>query len=114
MKYTVKQHGPSTVLSLSGDVDMKTSPKARKLILQLLEKKDHLLVDLSATTYIDSSGVATLVEGLQLAKNTNLQFGLTSVSDAALQVLHLARLDLVFAIYESVEEGLTAFADGNN
>jgi len=48
-----------------------------------------------------------LVEGYQTAKKSNLKFGLVGVSDAALSVLQLARLDKVFPIHASVEERLS-------
>lgn len=64
------------------------------------------MVDLSAVEYIDSSGVASLVEGFQFARSNNLEFGLIGVSEAAMSVLHLARLDKVFTIYTSLEDRL--------
>jgi anti-sigma B factor antagonist len=99
MKVEVTQQGKYTIVSLAGDVDMQYSPKAREQILAQLSDRHHLLVDLSAVSYIDSSGVATLVEGYQLAKNNSLEFGLVGVSDKAMQVLQLARLDKVFVIH---------------
>ena len=54
--------------------------------------------------YIDSSGVASLVEGYQIAKKLSLKFGLVGISDTAMGVLKLARLDQVFPIYNSKEE----------
>ena len=65
-------------------------------------------VVLSEVTYIDSSGVASLVEGYQHAKSHNQRFGLIGVSEAAMNVLELARLDKVFPIFESLEECLAA------
>ena len=52
-----------TIIELEGEVDLSCSPEARKEILDVLKAGQHLLVDLSAVTYIDSSGVASLVEG---------------------------------------------------
>ncbi|MFO1435111.1 MAG: STAS domain-containing protein [Gammaproteobacteria bacterium] len=59
-------------------------------------------------TYIDSSGVASLVEGYQTAKKRKLRFGLVGVSEAALSVLKLARLDKVFPIHATVKDRLKA------
>ena len=72
--------------------------------MALLNDGYDLLVDLSAVEYIDSSGVASLVEGYQLSKSKNLKFGLVGVSDAAMQVLQLARLDKVFPIHNSIAD----------
>ncbi|MGH8597434.1 MAG: STAS domain-containing protein, partial [Gammaproteobacteria bacterium] len=82
------------------------SPEARKSILDSLAAAQPTLVDLSAVTYIDSSGVASLVEGYQTAKKKNLEFGLLGVSEAALSVLELARLDRVFPIHASLKDRL--------
>lgn len=104
MKYSTYTEEPFAVIALEGEVDLKFSPKAREQILQLLGRNNHVLVDLSAVSYIDSFGVASLVEGLQYARTNNLQFGLVGVSKAAMQVLQLARLDRVFSIYETVSD----------
>ena len=92
------------IVTLKGEVDLHDSPEARKQILQNLNDKNHVLVDLSGVKYIDSSGIASLVEGFQRARSLQLEFGLVGVSDAARQVLELARLDKVFQIKDSIAE----------
>ena len=104
MDYQIQTAEPFTVVALSGEVDLKFSPEARKQILKYLGKNKNVLVDLSKVSYIDSSGVAILVEGLQFAKNKALQFALVGVSRAAMQVLQIARLDQVFTIYDTVSD----------
>lgn len=104
MQYNTRDEAGFKVLELSGEVDLHYSPQARKQILALLKEGADLLVDLSAVEYIDSSGVASLVEGYQLSKNEKLKFGLIGISDAAMQVLQLARLDKVFPIYNSIAD----------
>jgi anti-sigma B factor antagonist len=94
------------VVRLTGEIDLHSSPQGRKLILACLRDGRPTLVDLSAVSYIDSSGVASLVEGYQLARERELDFGLVGVSAAALNVLKLARLDQVFPIYASVQARL--------
>ncbi len=108
MEFKLLDIEPYVVLSLSGEVDMQYSPDARKQILSVLERSKNLLVDLSKVTYIDSSGVASLVEGFQLSRKRNLKFGLVGVSQPVMQVLRLARLDTVFPIHESVNERIAA------
>ena len=91
-----------TVVSLSGEIDLHCSPQARDCILKCLGEKHNVLVDLSKVEYIDSSGIASLVEGLQYARNHDLKFGLVGVSEAAMQVIQLARLDKVFPIHTTI------------
>jgi anti-sigma B factor antagonist len=104
MAYQVEEDRGFSIVLLTGDVDLSCSPDARKTILDCLGSKKNTLVDLSDVTYIDSSGVASLVEGYQTAKKKNLKFGLVGVSGPAMSVLELARLNKVFPIYATVEE----------
>lgn len=101
------EHGIA-VVSLKGDVDLQFSPKLRKKLLELLAEKRNLLVDLGHVRYIDSSGVASLVEAFQLARKHGTRFGLVGVSSAAMRVLQLARLDRVFSIFPSMDDALRA------
>lgn len=108
MEIEIKEQAPFSIVSLSGDVDMHSSPKVRQHVLDCLKKNGSVLVELSAVTYMDSSGVASLVEGFQLAKKQSLKFGLVAVSKPVMNVLKLARLDGVFPIYSSVEQCLAS------
>ena len=104
MTYSVREEAGYSVVELVEDVDLSCSPQARAAILGCLENDRNVLVDLSQVTYIDSSGVASLVEGYQTARKRELQFGLVSVSQPAMSVLQLARLDKVFPIHSSVAD----------
>ncbi|MCK5862873.1 MAG: STAS domain-containing protein [Candidatus Hydrogenedentes bacterium] len=82
-----------------GDVDLYTSPALRKAILEAAKHTTgEVQVVLSAVGYMDSSGVATLVEGLRAAKNSGKTFTLQSPSNSVMKVLELARLDTIFTI----------------
>lgn len=104
MAFPVEEKQGFSVVTLKGEVDLNNSPDARKVILNCLKKNRPVMVDLSAVVYIDSSGVASLVEGFQYARSNDLDFGLIGVSDTAMSVLKLARLDQVFHIYESLTD----------
>ena len=106
MEYKTTSVGNCVIITLAGEIDLQTSPKARELILKTLKNKQHVLVEMAAVEYIDSSGIASLVEGFQDAKNRKLHFGLVNISTATQQVLALARLDTIFPIFYSVSDGL--------
>jgi len=97
------------VVSLAGDVDLESSPRARTVLLDCVGQNRTVLVDMSAIAYIDSSGVASLVEAFQSARKAGSRFALVAVSEAALRVLQLARLDRSFSIHASLDDAL---ADG--
>ena len=98
------------VVALSGDIDLQSSPAVRQQLLSCFERHDRVIVDLSGVTYIDSSGVASLVEAFQLARKKNGTFSLVKVSNAVMRVLSLARLDRVFSIHPTVEAAVAARA----
>lgn len=106
MDYQVVIQGKMAVVMLSGDIDLYFTPDARRVILRCLSEKNGVLVDLSAVTYIDSSGIACLVEGYQTAKQQQLRFGLVGVSENAMNVLRLTRLDQVFPVHDSLAAAL--------
>jgi anti-sigma B factor antagonist len=113
MPQHAERHDGYTVVRLEGEIDMASSPGARHAILDALQHRNDVLVDLSAVTYLDSSGVANLVEGYQLARHKGVHFGLVGTAGAAESVLRLARLDHVFPTYPSLAAWLEqARSDG--
>jgi anti-sigma B factor antagonist len=105
---SVKEEQGKIVIALEGDIDLENAGEVRKALLANLKQKKDLLIDLSAVTYIDSSGIASLVEGLQVARKQKNELSLVSVSVRARRVLELARLDKVFAIHADVAAALAA------
>ncbi len=106
MEHQIREEGGAIIVALEGDVDLQSSPEARTILLDCVAKKKPVLVDLSGVGYIDSSGVASLVESLQTARKSGSNVILVAVSEGAQRVLQLARLDKVFTICDTVEDGL--------
>ena len=106
MNHEVTSISGVTVVALKGEVDLENSPAARQLLLQCIDDAAQVLVDLSGVTYIDSSGVASLVEALQASRKNGTGFALAAASEPTRRVLELARLDRVFTIHETVDSGL--------
>ena len=106
MEYKTTNEDNCKIITLTGEIDLQTSPIAREQILQTLKNNQHVLVEMADVEYIDSSGIASLVEGYQDAKSRKLYFGLVNISSATQQVLALARLDKIFPIFGSVSDGL--------
>lgn len=104
MDIETRNEPPFRIVRLAGDVDLHSSPQARQAILDAVKSGTPTLVDLSAVSYMDSSGVASLVEGYQTARKQGVEFGLAAPATAAMNVLKLARLDKVFPIHASVAE----------
>ncbi len=93
-----------TVVEIRGEVDLYSSPDLRKVLLQLTSASTPvLIIDLGNVKYMDSSGVATLVEALQQVGKYDGKLKLAQLRDAVKDVFELSRLDKVFDIYSSLE-----------
>ncbi len=110
IKISIRQEGSTTVLDLTGDITLFNSPEIRKaLITELKEKRvSYLLVNMLAVPYIDSSGVASLVEGLKISRDLNSRFALYGLSKSARTVLELTHLLRVFEVHQTEQEALEA------
>lgn len=108
MKIETRQIDGAIILDVSGDIDLYNSPEIRKTLLESLRDKNakRVVVNLQAVRYIDSSGVASLVEALKRARELNMRFILFGLSNAAREVLELSRLIKVFEVYGTEAEAL--------
>lgn len=104
MIYKQKKYLHYQLLQLEGEVDLHNSPQVRKQLLAMIKKGDSVLVDFSLLSYIDSSGIATLVEAFNLAKNKQLSFIIVGATGAPLQVMELTHLNNVFPMMASLDE----------
>ncbi len=106
----VSEQSGKVVVRLRGEIDLDCSPVVRKLLLECVGSKKDVVVDFSAVDYIDSSGIASLVEALQASNKLGTVFSLSSVAGQVRRVFELARLDKVFAIHDDLETALSAAA----
>lgn len=110
MNELVSEESGKLVIRLRGEVDLDRSPAVRKLLLDSIGRKMDVVVDLSEVQYIDSSGIASLVEGLQAANGNGTSFSLVAVGGQVRRVMELARLDKVFAIHDDLGAALAPVA----
>ena len=101
---STETQGAWTVVRLGGEVDLSWSQQVRRAVLDALGAGERVAVDLNQVSYIDSSGIAALVEGFQSARGKGQPFVLVQASEQVLAVLRLARLDKVFTIHASLDE----------
>jgi anti-sigma B factor antagonist len=88
-----------TIITVEGDIDLYSSPELRTSVLKAVPKATAGVgIHLGGVSYMDSSGVATLVEGLRSAKEHGKTFALVAPSISVMKVLELARLDSIFEV----------------
>lgn len=87
---------------VGGDVDMENSPKLRDVIKRCLKDRPQVVrVRLDDVPYIDSSGIAVLIEGMKWCKKKGCEFRLVDISDNVRGVLELSKLLPVFTVEKS-------------
>ena len=102
-----EQMGEASVISVRGEVDLYSSPGLRQEIKKQVKKKPAVLVvELSRVEYMDSSGVATLVEGLKDIDKKGGKLRLAGLTDPVRQVFKFAHLDKVFDIFPDLDKAL--------
>ena len=108
MEISNRQSGNATVVDVVGDITLYNSPDVRKVLIDLLRTKrtPRVIVNLLKVRYIDSAGVASLVEGLKISRDLKSSFALFGLSKTAREVLELTRLIKVFEVYENEDDAL--------
>jgi anti-sigma B factor antagonist len=105
-----RQTDKTTILDISGDIDLAHSSEVRRIVLiEFREKRTpRVILNLHAVNYIDSSGVASLVEGLKASRDVGSRLILCGLSPIAHEVLQLSKLLTIFEIYDTEEQALEA------
>jgi anti-sigma B factor antagonist len=108
LKISPRRLDKITIFDVSGDIDLSTSPELRKALLREFRelKTPRVVLNLGAVRYIDSSGVASLVEGLKASRDVGSRFILFGLNKTIREVLQLSKLLKIFEIYETEEQSV--------
>lgn len=99
--------GGGLVVRPEGEIDMSRSPDLRTALRGALDRRpERLVVDLSGVEYMDSSGLATLVDAMRAAKSKHAEMILAGMTVKVRAVFEMARLHQFFTIVDSVEEAV--------
>lgn len=95
---------------IEGEVTLQHSIKLRKTF-DSFAKEGHkkVVVDLSSLDYIDSSGLATLIQLHVSTKKIGGILNFCSLSEKAQDVFQMTKLNTVFPTYKTLEDALNGF-----
>jgi anti-sigma B factor antagonist len=103
----VRRQGQIVILNLAGEIDMKCVVDLRGEIMTILQEGPQVLVvNMAEVTFMDSSGVATLVEALQWCRRNKKKLKLVSLQQRVRSIFEISRLESIFDIYDSEEKAL--------
>jgi anti-sigma B factor antagonist len=99
-----------SIFRMNGDIDINTSPTVKKSFDEAVkQKKDKVVVNLKGVGYVDSSGLATLVEILKNLRAYGGKLKLTNLSDKVRGLFEITKLDKLFDIVPEEEEAVSSF-----
>jgi anti-sigma B factor antagonist len=110
LEITVRAVDKATIFDLRGSIDLGNSLVLRNKLFETLAAASRLALNMSGVVYLDSSGIATLIEALKKARDLKKGFVLFGLGSRVYDVLKLTNLLGVFQIVESEEQALEADA----
>jgi anti-anti-sigma factor len=108
MNIATHPNGVAAIVDVTGEITVDNVPRLLKWLMELLKAKKapRVILNLTGVGYIDSAGVACLVEALKVSRELKLGFALFGLSLKAKEVFELTRLTSVFELYGTEEEAL--------
>ena len=104
-----EQRAGATIVLPTGEIDLNASPVLRQELKRIqTSRPPRLIVNLEGVPYMDSSGVATLVEAMQMARKNSTKLVLCGMQDKVRSIFEIARLDTVFTIFADVDAAISA------
>ena len=95
------------IISLTGEVDLYTAPEFKQQLLDVIGKGgQEVIVDLSDTTFIDSTTLGVLVGGVKRLRTNDGQLSLVCSDRNITKIFEITGLDRVFAIYPTRAEAV--------
>ncbi len=96
------------ILRPFGEIDLHCAAVLREQLRQAQDgQPGRVVVDLGGVPYMDSSGVATLVEAMQVARRNSTKLILCAMQEKVRSIFEIARLDIVFSIVATAEEAVS-------
>ena len=99
-----------SICKADGEIDINTAPQFKKAFDRLIKEKGaKVIINMEKVGYIDSSGLATLVELLKNFRKNGARLKLVSLSPKVKSLFEITKLEKLFDILEKEEEAVQAF-----
>jgi len=99
------------ILRLTGRFDAYEAPAVRQWLVDTTNSpKPQIIINLSGVDFIDSTGLATLVQGMKHSREQNGDLYLTELQQTVRIIFELTRLDKAVSIFSSETEAVQAFS----
>ncbi|MHA6763973.1 STAS domain-containing protein [Streptacidiphilus sp. PAMC 29251] len=107
LSFTVQRDGALAVVQVSGAMDYDTSPALERALADLVQDgAHHLVLDMAAVDFCDSSGINALIRALARAKQEQGSLALAAATHRVQGVLEMTGVDAVITTYPTVAVAL--------
>ena len=109
LRVEVSTQGDWSVVTVGGEIDVATAPRLREQLIALVnDGRHHLVVDLSAVDFIDSTGLGVLISGLKRVRLHDGHLALVCTEPRVLKVFEITGLLAVFPVHDSLDEAVAS------
>jgi len=98
------QHLQYEIFHLVGEINISNSAIMKRELLNIASNHKSILLDFTNLTFIDSSGIATLIESFNITDASGLKMAIVGAKDLPLRMLKLTQLDKVFTLFDSIQD----------
>ncbi len=110
MQVNINEQNGISICRAVGEIDINTAPQLKKVFDKLVkEKKDKIVINMENVDYIDSSGLATLVELLKNFRKYGARMKLTGLTSKIRSLFEITKLEKLFDISEKEEDAVKGF-----
>ena len=110
MDISIRKTDSATIMDLNGPFVMADAPRFKARVQEVLDGgAKWLAVNLSAVSYLDSSGIGAMVGAFSKIKNAGGQCKFFAPSDQVMKVLKMVRLDTILDLRADEAAALTSF-----
>jgi anti-sigma B factor antagonist len=101
----IKSKGSYLIVSLNGDFDIENSQALKTEVRKKISSENpNVVIDLSSVSYVDSSGLGTLIAIQKDARFNGGSLSIVGASEQIKRVMKMTNLDKLFDFYSSLDE----------
>jgi anti-sigma B factor antagonist len=105
--------GGTHIVAVTGEIDLFTAPEFKQRVSAPIDEgRTHVIVDLTDTTFIDSSSLGVLIGAHRRLRRLEGSLVIVCANDSIVKTFRITGLDGVFTIVGTLEEALNGNAVG--
>ncbi|MFT5294734.1 MAG: anti-sigma B factor antagonist [Colwellia sp.] len=98
------QHLQYEIIHLVGEININNSALMKRELLKVISQQKSIILDFTKLNFIDSSGIATLIESFNITTASDLKLAIVGANDLPLKMLELTQLDKVFTLFDAIQD----------